>query len=186
MKLLFCLVIAILIYSSSAKAQDDNTISLKDLSYCAMKFTINDADETISKYGYRFVSTKKVTFKGKACDKYTYSKESGGVMEYISLYKNSVFDPFDNTLKVLYNCLFEKNFKTYKKELEEDKNNIFIGEKSNGDCFDRNYEGMDFNYIFSICNMDITNSDTHKEYPNTTVYIITITFNNGAGLLRKK
>lgn len=163
--------------SNIIKAQDNNTITLKELSFCAMKFTIDDADKIISKYGYSFSATKKETFDGKPCDEYIYIKESEGVMEKICLYKNEKPDPFDITLKVLYYSLFKNNFNKYKEELEADKENTFQEEKTSGNCYQRFYEGVNFDYVFSICN---------TEYKNNPVYAIRIIFNNGKGLLRNK
>jgi hypothetical protein len=170
------LIIALLFYNYS-NAQDDNNIPLDSLSICAMKFTVDDADKIISKYGYSFSSTEKANFYGKSCDEYVYVKESEGVMQKICLYKNEKLDPFDLTLKVLYYSLFKENFDKYKEGLEADKGNIFQGEKTNGNCFQRFYQGIDFDYVFSICN---------TEYKNNPVYTIRIVSNNGAASLRKK
>ena len=170
-------LLIVLIFNYNSNAQDDNTISLRNLSSCAMKMSVNDADELISKYGYTLVGNQKEKYQGKDCDRFTFIKESNGIIKKIYLYKNVVFDPFDRMLKVLYYSLFSRNFNSYKKELESDKENIFKKEKSEGGCFERYYQGLDFDYNFAIC---------ETEYQNNPVYVIKINFNNGAGILRKK
>src|ERR1035437_416496 len=172
MKLRYKILIVTLLFYNYSNAQDDNTISLYDLSSCAMKFTVDDAEKVISKYGFHLVVAEKVVFRGKKCDRHTFIKESEGVKESIYLYKNEIFDPFDETLKVAYSCFFGRNYNKYKMDMEGNKNNIFSNEKISGECFERNYEGNYYNYTFTICK---------TQYPDNPMYILIINFTHGKG-----
>ena len=177
MKLRFkALIIALLIFNIT-KGQDNNPIPLHQLDSCVFLKNMDQLEKHLSEYGFNFVGASKSLYHAVMNDMFSFDKKSEGVEEVIQIYKTpNPVDPVDFKYKVVYSCMFNRNYNNYKEVLLMETAIKFKNEQKNGDCFHRFYEGYIVDYDFGLCK---------TKYENNPLYILTIYFNNYAGALKQ-